>query len=169
MAGDIDFFGYERANVGQYIFSSDYAALYFANSAGGAAVASSKAGLVQSAAVSYQHNVQPRFEAGSHELYWLTGQSLGSVQVGRLIGDRGILDGVRHGNTPNNIRKGVLGGVEFKIGRLGLQGISMKQEVLMMTGCVLSAYGISFNVGGLEVQESMTIQTALMKRAVAPR
>jgi hypothetical protein len=166
MAGDIDFFGYTRQNVGQYIYSSDYAALYFSNTPGGANVAAAKAGLVQSAAVSYQHNVQPRFEAGSHELYWLTGQSLGSVQVGRLIGDRGILDGVRHGQDPNNIRKGVLGAVEFKIGRLGLQGISVRQEVLILSGCVLSAYGISFNVGGLEVQESMTIQTALVKRGL---
>ncbi len=166
MAGDIDFFGYERMNVGQYIYSSDYAALYFANTVGGSAVSAQKAGLVQSAAVSYQHNVQPRFEAGSHELYWLTGQSLGSVQVGRLVGQRGILEGVKSGNAPNNIRKGVLGGVEFKIGRLGLQGISVIQEVLILSGCVLSAYGISFNVGGLEVQESMTIQTALMKRGL---
>ena len=166
MAGDIDFFGYERQKVGTYIFSSDYASIYFSNAPGGTAVAAAKAGLVQSAAVSYQHNVQPRFEAGSHELYWLTGQSLGSVQVGRLIGDRGILDGVQYGQDPNNIKKGLLGGVEFKIGRLGLQGITTRQEVLMLSGCVLSAYGVSFNVGGLEVQESMTIQTALVKRGV---
>lgn len=132
----------------------------------GAAVGAAKAGLIQNAAVSYQQNVQPRFEAGSHELYWLTGQAMGSVQVGRLIGDRGILDGVVYGNDPNNIKKGLLGGIEFKIGRLGLAGITVKQEVIMLSGCVLSAYGISFNVGGLEVQESMTIQTALLKRGL---
>ena len=129
-------------------------------------MSASRAGLVQNAAVSYQHNVQPRFEAGSHELYWLTGQSMGVVQVGRLISDKGILDGVRHGRASNDIRKGILGGVEFKIGRLGLQGISVKQEVLILSGCVLSAYGVSFNVGGLEVQEAMTIQTALLKRGL---
>lgn len=164
MAGDIDFFGYERANVGQYIYSSDYAALYFSNAAGGAVANAGKAGLVQRATVAYQHNVQPRFEAGSHELYWLTGQALGSVQVGRLIGDRGILDGVMHGANPNDLRKGVLGAVEFKIGRIGLEGVSVRQEVLVLSGCVLSAYGISFDVGGLDVQESLTIQTALVKR-----
>ena len=169
MSGDIDFFGYERAKVGQYIYSSDYAALYFANSAGGSAVSASKAGLVQSAAMSYQHNVQPRFEAGSHELYWLTGQSLGTLQVGRLVGDKGILDNIRYGNAVNDIRKGILGGVEFKIGRLGLTGVTVKQEVLILSGCVLAAYGISFNVGGLEVQESMTIQTALVKRGLQQR
>lgn len=166
MPGDIDFFGYERANVGQYIYSSDYAALYFANSPGGTTAAAQKAGLVQSAAMSYQHNVQPRFEAGSHELYWLTGQSLGTLQVGRLVSDKGILDGIRHGQAVNDVRKGILGGVEFKIGRLGMTGVTVKQEVLILSGCVLAAYGISFNVGGLEVQESMTIQTALVKRGL---
>jgi hypothetical protein len=164
--GDIDFYGYERARVGQYLLSSDYAAIYFANTAGGASVSASRAGLVQSAAVSYQHQVLPRFEAGSHELYWLTGQATGAVQVGRLISDKGILDGIRVGRASNDIRKGVLGGVEFKIGRLGLQGISVKQEVLILSGCVLAVYNVSFSVGGLEVAEGMTIQTALLKRGL---
>lgn len=166
MPGDIDFYGYDRAKVGQYIYSSDYAALFFANTAGGSGVSAQKAGLVQSAAVSYQHNVQPRFEAGSHELYWLTGQALGTLQVGRLVGDKGLLDGIRYGNSPGDLRKGVLGSVEFKIGRLNMTGVSVKQEVLIMSGCVLAAYGVSFNVGGLEVQESMTIQTAMVKRGL---
>lgn len=164
--GDIDFYGYERANAGQYLLSSDYAAIYFANTAGGASVSASRAGLVQSAGVSYQHAVQPRFEAGSHELYWLTGQAQGAVQIGRLISDKGILDGVRHGRGTNDIRKGVLGGVEFKIGRLGLQGISIKQEVLILSGCVLQQYSVSFSVGGLEVAEGMSIQCAMLKRGL---
>lgn len=164
MAGDLDFFGYERSQVGSYLYSSDYAALYFANSPGGASVSAKKAGLVQSAAISYQHNVQPRFEAGSHELFWLTGQSLGTLQVGRLIGDQGILEGIKYGNARNDIRKGILGGVEFKIGKLGLAGVAVRQEVLVLSGCVLSAFGLSFSVGGLEVQEAITVQTALVKR-----
>lgn len=166
MAGDLDFFGYERAQAGSYIYSSDYAAVFFANSPGGVAASARKAGLVQSAAVSYQHNVQPRFEGGSSELYWLTGQSMGTLQLGRLIGDRGILDGINHGAARDDIRKGVLGGVEFKVGRLGLKGVSVRQEVLVLSGCVLGAYGISFNVGGLEVQEALTIHTALVKRGL---
>ena len=161
-----DFFAYERAHPGSILMSSDYASVYFANSDGTYPDdAAGKAGLVQSAAISYQQNVQPRFEAGSHELRWLTGQSMGSVQIGRLIGDQGLLAGISMNSDPNDLRKGVLGGIEFKIGRNNLTGISMKQEVLVLSGCVMSQYGISFNVGSLEIQESMTIQTALIKRA----
>lgn len=167
MPGDLDFFGYERQHVGQFLYSSDYAALYFANTAGGASVSAEKAGLVQNATLAYQHNVQPRFEAGSHELYWITGQSLGTLQVGRLVGDRGILDGIRFRDARNDLRKGLLGAVEFKVGRQNLTGVNVRQEVLVLSGCVLAAYGISFSVGALEVQEPMTIQTALVKRALA--
>ena len=163
---DIDFFGYERANAGQYIYSSDYASLFFANTPGGPATPAGRASMIQSCALSYQHNVIPKFEGGSHELYWLTGQSLGTLQVGRLVGDKGILEGIRSGNAANDIRKGILGGVEFKVGRTNLQGVAVKQEVIILSGCVLAAWGISFNVGGLEVQEAMTIQTALVKRGL---
>ena len=159
---DIDFYGYERAKVGTFIYSSDYASVYFSNS--GSGNQARKAGLVQSAAVVYQHNVQPRFEGGSSELYWLSGQSFGTLQVARCVGDQGILEGVQHQRSPNNIRKGILGGVEFKVGRLGLEGISTRQDVIALSGCVLQSWGASFSVGGLEVQESMTIQTALVKR-----
>lgn len=162
--GDIDFFGYNRAKVGTYIYSSDYAALYFSNDPGGTSMPAIKAGLVQNAALAYQHNVQPRFEAGSHELYWLTGQSVGTLQMGRLVSDRGMLADIQHGGSPTDVRKGVLGTVEFKMGRIGMEGIAVKQDVLMLNGCVLSSYGVAFNVGGLEVQESLTIQTALVRK-----
>jgi hypothetical protein len=161
---DIDLFGYSRAEAGHYLYSSDYAAVYFANTPGGAVSPAGKAALVQSAGVSYQHNVQPRFESGSHELYWVTGQSLGTLQMARLIGDRGFLDGINYGRAANDLRKGVLGGVEFKVGQESMVGVSVKQDVLVLSGCVLSAWGTSFNVGGLEVQEALTIQTALVKR-----
>lgn len=163
---DIDFFGYTRANAGQYIYSSDYASLYFSNTPGGPAVPAGRAGMVQSCALSYQHNVLPKFEGGSHELYWITGQALGALQVGRLVSDKGILEGIRSGNAANDLRKGILGGVEFKIGRVNMTGVSVKQEVMMLSGCVLASWGISFNVGGLEVAEAMTIQTALVKRGL---
>ena len=163
---DVDILGYSRSKVGTVLYSSDYAAIYFANSIGGPPTAASKAGLVQSAAVSYQHAVQPRFEAGSHELYWVTGQALGTVQLARVIGDKGFLAGIQFGDQPNDIRKGVLGGVEMKVGRLGLQGIEARQEVLMMSGCVLSGVSMAFSVGGLEIQESLRIETAMLRRGL---
>lgn len=163
----LDFYGYNRAKAGEFIMSSDYASLYFSNSPTGNPDPSGKAGLIQSVSVAYQHNVQARFEAGSSELFWLTGQSQGSVAVGRLVGQQGILNGVVFGNAPGSLRKGVLGGVEIKLGRNDMEPVdlTLKQQVLLMSGCVLQGIGISFGVGGFDVQESMTIQAALMQQS----
>ena len=170
---EFDFFGYARQQAGSYIYSSDYAAVYFENSQGASpAATASRAGLVQNATCAYQHNVQPRFEGGSSELYWLAGQSMGTLQLGRLIGDSGILNNVvlGLGGEGADLRNGILGGVDFKIGRKGVGGSSnpatralATQSILVLRGCVLSGYGASFSTGGLEVQEAMTIQVALMK------
>lgn len=170
---DTDLFGYTKPTAGSYIFSSDYAALYFENSNGAvAATPAQRAGLVQNSTVAYQQNIQPRFEGGSSALYWLAGQSIGTIQAGRLIGDAGILDGVTVGGGGNDLRNGIIGGIDFKIGRKGAHLnvnplITTTQSILVLRGCVMSGYGASFSTGGLEVQEAMTIQCALIKRATS--
>jgi hypothetical protein len=168
---DTDFFGYQRSKTGRYLYSSDYAAVYFGSqipSSTGAQVSSGtgvKAGLVQSCSVAYQQTVQPRFEGGSSELYWVAGQSLGTIQVGRLIGQNGLLNGINE-NT-NAMQNGLLGSIEFKVGRTAgvpVVAVSARQDVLVLKGCVFESYGVAFSVGGLDVQESMLIRAALVKR-----
>lgn len=168
---DTDFFGYTRTKAGQYIYSSDYAAVYFGSqipSTIGAQVSSGngvKAGLVQNCSVAYQQTVQPRFEGGSSELYWVAGQALGTIQVGRLIGQQGILNGINMNTSALN--NGLLGSVEFKVGRLAgvpIVSVAAKQDVLVLKGCVFESYGLTFSVGGMDVQESLLIRTALVRR-----
>ncbi len=156
---DIDFFGYQRSKVGTYIMSSDYASIYFANTAGGTGTPSNRAGLVQSSSVSYQHRVEPKFEAGSHELYWLTGQSMGAIALGRLVSERGFMDGIQSGGAANALTKGIIGTVEFKAGQ-----VNLRQDVVTMSGCVLQGVNFNTSVGGLEITESLTIQVALMQK-----
>jgi hypothetical protein len=168
---DTDFFGYTRAKAGQYLYSSDYAAVYFGSqvaSTTGAQISSGtgvKAGLTQGVSVAYQQTVQPRFEGGSSELFWVAGQSLGTIQVGRLIGQNGILDGINV-NT-NALQNGLLGSIDFKVGRMSgvpIVSVSAKQDVLVLKGCVFESYGAQFSTGGLDVSESMLIRAALIKR-----
>lgn len=161
---DIDMFGYQRSKVGSYLVSSDYAAVYFTDPSG--ALSANKAGLVQSASVSYQHQVQPRFESGSSELYWLTGQPMGRIGIGRLVGDRGILDGISFNDNPGSLKKGLLGNVEFQYGRLGLTDVTVNQSVLVMSGCVLAGVGFNHGTGSFDIQEALTIDAALMKSPV---
>lgn len=157
---DIDFFGYTRHNAGKYLPTSDYSALYFANTAGGTGTPSKRAGLVQSTAVSYQHRVEPRFEIGSSDIYWVTGQAMGAVTMNRVVGERGFFDGVQVGGAGASLEKGVIGTVEFKAGGQ----VGLKQDVITMTGCVLQGFGINSSVGGLEVSEGITVNVGMMQK-----
>ena len=163
---DIDFYGYERDYAGTYLYSSDVAAIYFDNNGVGSPY---KAGLVQNVSASYQHSVLPRFEAGSSELFWVTGQAQGDVSMGRLISYGGLLDGIEPGTGDTDLKNGILGSVFIKIGKLQgqLRQVSIPQSQLVMTGCVLANYGASFTTGALEVSEMTAIKVALMKRTSA--
>ena len=156
-----DFFGYERKNPGQYLLSSDYAAIYMANSKSHT-TAADKLTLVQSTAVSYQHRVEPRFEAGSSEMYWLTGQALGEISIGRLVGERGFLDGFRTtagiNPTQTNYHHGVIGSVEFKAGH-----VDGMQDVLTFGGGVLRSAAWQTSAGSLEISEAVTISVASLQ------
>jgi len=163
---DIDFYGYERDYAGTYLYSSDVAAIYFDNNGLGNPY---RAGLVQNVSASYQHSVLPRFEAGSSELYWVTGQAQGSVGMGRLVSYGGLLQGIQPGQGSSDLKNGILGGVNIKIGKLAgqLRQVSLPQSQLVMSGCVLASYSTSFTTGALEVSEMTAIQVALMKKVSA--
>jgi len=162
----VDFYGYERDHAGTYLYSSDVAAIYFGNNGVGTP---QRAGLVQNVQASYQQSVLPRFEAGSSELYWVAGQSQGSVGVGRLVSFGGLLDGIAPGDGSTDLRNGILGSIFIKIGKLAgqLRQVQIPQSQLIMKGCVLQGYSTTFTTGALEVAESMAIQVALMKKATS--
>ena len=168
---DTDFFGFQRSKMGQYVFSSDYAAVYFGSQVAsntGAAISSGagvKAGLVQSCSCAYQMSCRPVFEGGSSELYWVAGQSMGSMQCARVIGQRGLLDGMNVNRDA--MTNGLLGSVEFKVGRTSgvpVVSVQSKQDVLVLKGCVLTSAGWQFGAGAAEVTESILLSVALMKR-----
>lgn len=163
---DIDFYGYERDHAGTYLYSSDVAAIYFDNNGIGTP---NRAGLVQNVQAAYQHSVLPRFEAGSSELFWVTGQAQGSVAMGRLVAYNGLLDGLNPGTGQTDLRNGILGGVNIKIGKLAgaLRSVNIPQSQLIMAGCVLQGYSCSFTTGALEVSEMTAISVAFMKRTKA--
>lgn len=167
---DIDFYGYERAQAGAYLYSSDVAAIYFDNGPGntetGDQAPPNRAGLVQNVTASYQHSVLPRFEAGSSELFWVTGQSQGSVGMSRLVSSGGLLNGLNPGQGLSSLNNGILGSVAIKIGKLSgqLRTVALQQSQLIMRGCVLSTYSASFTTGALEVSEMTAINVALMKK-----
>lgn len=150
----IDIFGYTRERAGQnFMMSSDYAALHM-NS--GAALGT-KLGLLQNASINYAHRVEPRFESGSSELFWASGQSMGKIDAGRLVGEVGILEGVEFERGANN-RKGAVAGIDFKLG-----GPSVRSTV-SMSGCVAQSVSMTFGAGELDVREALSIMVAHMQK-----
>lgn len=79
-----DIFGYSREVQSDSIVSSDFAKI----SVGG------QIGLVQQFNATYQRRIEPRFEVGSSNLYWVHGQPQGSIQLSKLVGTGGLLEGI---------------------------------------------------------------------------
>lgn len=165
-----DFYGYSRSGSNRFLYSTDYASVVFDNTgvvaqSGDALTRTGHIGLVQSVTAVYQHRVEPRFEAGSSELVWLTGQARGMMEMGRLVSDQGLLAGVSHGQAPGNIGNGAIGGVQLHIARGStiVRAADAKNH-LVLKGCVMSSYSLTFATGGLEVAEMVRIECALVKR-----
>lgn len=148
-----DILGYSRdIRPNGQIFSSEFATI----SMGG------RMALVQGVQASYGQTVTPKFEVGSPTLYWLTGQPMGQVQIGRLVGRGGFFDSF---GTVEDSCGSLIG---LKIGLDGTGGCTAAQggggSGLSFDGGVVANLTASFNAGDLQVQEGATIQVASMRR-----
>lgn len=148
-----DILGYSRdVRPNGQIFSSEFATI----SMGG------RMALVQGVEASYGQTVTPMFEVGSPTLYWLTGQPMGQVQIGRLVGKGGFFSAF--GQIENSCAS-LLG---LRIGLDGTGGCTAAQASsgsgLSFDGGVVANLTASFNAGDLQVQEGATIQVASMRR-----
>lgn len=147
-----DILGYRRdVKPNGQIYSSEFATITL----GG------KVSLVQSVQATYGQTVVPKFEVGSPTLYWLTGQPMGSVNIGRLVGRGGFLSSF--GAVENSC--GTL--ISVKLGLDGTGGCSAAQESgsgLSFDGGVVASLSVSFAAGALEVNEGAVIQVASMRR-----
>jgi hypothetical protein len=152
-----DFLGYQRAVAGQHILSSEYAALLMAGTTTSTA---SRLGLVQGLQCSYSHQVAPVFEAGSSNLYWLTGQPVGGVSVSRVVGDNlvsGLQGLAQPGSSGQLLNQGAIGEVDFKVG-----ATSLNQTVIRFGGCVLTSVGWGTSVGSLTITTSLNMSVAIL-------
>ena len=143
--------GYDRKEETQRLISSDYAALSFGD--GGA-----KIKLVQNAQLTYGHQVTPRFEAGSSELYWVTGQAQGRITLGRAVSKGGFFGGL----DPQAAAGGSLIKFNLSVGGLGAQNaggeISVgKDTSLNFEGGVIANLTATVTTGSLDVSEGVEI------------
>jgi hypothetical protein len=157
MADNILGYHREKTQDNMRLISSDYATLKMSD---GAASPTGEINLVQNARVSFQHNVTPRFEAGSAELYWLTGQSQGTVTIGRAVSRGGFFSGL----TPSNAAVGDL--VQFSLdtskGNFGTTVSATPKKSIQFKNGVIAALGANIATQGLDVSEEVTINFADM-------
>jgi len=141
--------GYKRDENTKRLISSDYAALKF-----GAADVK----LVQNAQLTYGHQVTPRFEAGSSQLYWVTGQAQGRITLGRAVSSGGFFSGL----DPQKAAGGSL--VSFNLSIGGFEASNKGGQVsvgsnttLNFEGGVIANLTATVTTGSLDVSEGVEI------------
>ena len=130
--------------------SSDYAALSIDD----------KLALVQSAQLNYGHQVIPRFEAGSAELYWVTGQAQGRITVQRAVSQGGMFGEVK----ADQAASGDL--IKFSMEVKDINGgVSVSgNKNISFTGGVVVNLTASVQTGSLDVSEGVEIAFANMDK-----
>tara|TARA_B100002019_G_scaffold268621_1_gene260742 strand:+ start:516 stop:971 length:456 start_codon:yes stop_codon:yes gene_type:complete len=146
-------FSYERKQDTERLISSDYAAISF----GGG---EQHLALVQSAQLNYGHQVIPRFEAGTSELYWVTGQAQGRVTIQRAVSQGGMFGNV----DADKAAKGEL--IKFSMEVKDLDGgvTVTGTKNISFTGGVVVNLTASIQTGSLDVSEGVEVAFANMNK-----
>lgn len=143
-------FQYKREQDTERIISSDYAALSI----------DKKLALVQSAQLNYGHQVIPRFEAGSSELYWVTGQAQGRITVQRAVSQGGMFGEVK----ADQAASGDLINFSMEVTDIN-GGVSVTgNKNINFTGGVVVNLTASVQTGSLDVSEGVEIAFANMDK-----
>jgi hypothetical protein len=139
------YFGYNR-NTSGTVATSEHATVSFGG--GG------KLKLVQTVEAAYAQRVEARFEAGSADMYWVTGQPQGTISFSRMV------------TTGDSL----LSGYDVPCGEvssiaIGMDGTSCKPAGggrLTFKDGVVERVGVSVQVGSLQVAESVQMKVATL-------
>ena len=148
--------GYTRTKDTKRLISSDFAAISL-DSGGGD---SGQLGLVQNATAQYGHQVIPRFEAGTSELYWVTGQAQGTITLARAVSQDGFFGSLK----PQEAAGGTMVqlNINMKDADLSNQIRTGAGSSIHFYGGIISAMSSSISTASLDVQESVTINCSEM-------
>lgn len=116
--------------------------------------------LIQNINLQYNQPVNRVFEVGSSLVFFAPGRSIGSLQIGRIVGTGSIVDVVGKTGTgiwttdPDQEHSILLQSVGG-----GLGGFTQVVK-WQITGAVIEGYGVATDANGLLVQESIQMQFA---------
>ena len=136
-----DIFGYNRNVNTKAILSSENCVLDFGEG---------KVALVQSAELVYQHTINPVFEAGSSDIYFVNGGANGSLTFGSLVGRQGFFAGF-------NLGKQACGDLStLSIAAVAEDGCRVKLEknnAIRIEGALLRRVSLGFRAGEYQVSQ----------------
>ena len=132
-----DYFGYNKTAKGPGNIVSTSMVLM--------AIGGKTVKLVQQATVTYQRNVTPQYEVGSDSVYMVAGQSGGSWEVTRAVGEQGLLKPYKPGDacSVTNLAMSKGNGV-----------CGMDPGLITGTGCILMSVGVQANVSSTIVTDN---------------
>jgi len=118
--------------------------------------------LVQNVAFQYNQPLNRIYEIGSSKVFFANGRSIGTLQIGRIVGQKHIIEllgppGV--GVWSTDLSKGTPASrtVLFKKRGGGNLGANLQY---VLTGCIVESYGVATDANGLLVQENVSMQFA---------
>jgi hypothetical protein len=147
MANDI--LGYDRtANAPGTVMTGDYALLDL----GG------RVGLLQQVSVEYGQQVETFREVGSADLFWITGEPMGSLTAASAVSNKGFFDG---------LPKGICGSIEKAVVSLGGKGNCAAANVtsssaLHIKDAVTKGLGVQISAGSRPITQNISMVFAYL-------
>ena len=116
--------------------------------------------LVQNVAFQYNQPLNRLYEIGSANVYFANGRPIGTLQIGRIVGQRHIselLGPPGQGVWSTDLSKGTPAArtIIFKKRGGGNLGANLQY---IITGAVVESYGVATDANGLLVQENISMQ-----------
>lgn len=138
-----DVLGYNRtAHAPGSILNGDYGLLDI----GG------RVGLVQQASIGYRHEIQPIREAGSSDIFFVTGNPMGNLSVTRGVGPDGIWKNFGVSGTCGHIQSATMSTQSGK----GCVQVTATGGRLMMSDIYVQEMGFMLQAGMAQLTENMT-------------
>jgi hypothetical protein len=139
-----DIFGYNRNVHTKSLLSSENCVLDFGQG---------KVGLLQQASLAYQHTIQPQFEVGSSDIYFVNGGAQGQLQFTSLVGRTGFFAGFDLGSQ-------ACGDLQtLSITAVGDDNCDFKVEknnAVRIEGAILQSVSLTFQAADYKVSQQGT-------------
>lgn len=150
-----DFFGYSRriTEPGAAL-PSEFATIAFGDDAAHVL-------LLQQFRLAYKHQVEPRYEIGSADLYWVTGQPMGEVSIGRAVGQEGFLAKFGRGTACAKVQTLSVGMKE----KGGCIEAKTQGKGFNLLNCMPTQVTIDIQAGQLQMQEGISFLVGTLQAA----